>query len=124
MPGCGHAKLCDDEILKRVKRWLEKSEWTLTGVLLNTDGTKGVDVSFGIIFLHDLWKRDEKGVSFLQKLVNRPCAQGKPVVITTIDLRNAARNPVAQRVLKEWEDSMKKGATNFHLKKKPNLRRG
>ena len=99
MPGCGHAKLCDDEILKRVERWLEKSECqTLTGVLLNTDGTKGVDVSFGIIFLHDLWKRDEKGVSFLQKLVNRPCAQGKPVVITTIDLRNAARNPVAQRV--------------------------
>ena len=24
MPGCDHAKLCDDEILKRVERWLEK----------------------------------------------------------------------------------------------------
>ena len=56
MPVCGHAKLCDDEILKHVERWLEKSEWTLTGVLPNTDGTKGVDVSFGIIFFHDLWK--------------------------------------------------------------------
>ena len=96
MPGCDHPEFCDDEILSVSRDGWNKGEWTLTGVLLNTDGTKGVDVSFGIIFIHDLGKRDEKGVSFLQKVVNRPCAQGIPVVITIIDLANASRNSVAQ----------------------------
>ena len=46
VPGYDHPELCDDEILNRVERWLEKSEWTLTRVLLKTDRIKGVDLSF------------------------------------------------------------------------------